>query len=177
MNNVYSSNTLSLFSLRGGHNFFLLNSYWRSPKFSTFWIFHLTYFLPSFVAIAQVEHRILVISQNYPENFQYMPYNSLKYKIAKQFRLLYVINFILAPRNNIKEKTYCEMLLRFQSRDVTFSNLVYFGFLANLGPKNDQLYHLFWTKNTEDMLKKIVLGSQKWKQNEKIFFKSFYFLF
>ena len=136
----------------------LLNSFWRTTttvsNFATFWIHPFDTFLPILVGIPQVEHKILVISQNHPQNSLYISYKSLKYKIAQHFRLIHAINFILAPGNNIKGRN---IFWNFGQISVMWRHVTsllpiwyFFGFLVNLGPENDTLNYYF-LKNPADM--------------------------
>ena len=58
----------------------------------------------------------------------------------------------------LREETFSEILVKFRSRDVTSSNLVFFWIFVKLGPENDPLNYSF-SKLPADILKNIVLAS------------------
>ena len=57
------------------------------------------------------------------------------------------------------------------SRDVTFSHLTIFGYLSKLSGKTVALIYTL-LENPYDMLKSIILASQKSQQNDKIPFRT-----
>ena len=128
--------------------------------FGTFW--------PILGGIPWVEHILLVISWNPPRNFLYILYNSSKYNILDNFRMLQAINFIFTPSNVIET---INVLSQFGHIWVTWCHMTsllriwwFFVFLANFGAKID---HFSYTslKPPKDMWKSTVLASRKSKNN------------
>ena len=130
-------------------------------------------FLPIFVGIPHVEQKILAISWNHLRNSLYIPYKFLKYTNGNNFRLIYAINFILSPSNNIKGRN---TLRNFGQFWVTWhhvtslsKNRVFWDFGGKIGAKFLCLIYKL-IKNREDMWKNIVLASKKSKRKPKISF-------